>query len=610
MLGLPGESVMTLAPLAQEEGVTLFKRRAAAASNELDATDDASISTLVRLLDGLPLAIELAAARVRVMSPRVLLARMSDRFKLLASRSGRHERQATLRATLDWSWDLLTAAEKSALAQLSVFEGGFTLQAAEAVLDVPGLGMPEWTADLVQSLLEKSLVRRLGEHRFDLLLSVQEYAGQQLEATGGFPAAAAKAQMRHWTYFAALDEAQAITNGCADADNLIAACRRAAAASDAPGAAGALLGAWAVLALRGPYRAAVDLANVVLAIRGSGSGERARAAFVKASALFMLGRTSEALAEAERGLAILDASTDSSTAARLLCLRSEALTKMTRHEEALADLQRAHAFARALHEPSLQCKVLNALNVLALERGQLTAAREHCEAALRIAQAASDERWQGGLLGNLALLDYSEGRTREAIERYAQALELARRTGDRRWEGNARCNLGLLLHEQGRPAEAQAELEVALQIARTIGHSRLECTVLCNLGIVLESLRNVDAAHRCYEDAVRLAHLLGDRHTEGQFRAYLALSCARRGDFAAARESVQLGESLLRQSADKINLALLTCACSEVEHLAGNADGALAELRRAEALAQEANASANSELGRRIAALRECMNHA
>ena len=123
--------------------------------------DEAAVAPLVRLLDGLPLAIELAAARVRIMSPRTLLARMSERFKLLATAGGRQDRQATLRAALDWSWDLLTPADKAALAQLSVFEGGFTLEAAEAVLDLSGVAAAEWPLDAVQSLVDKSLLRPL-----------------------------------------------------------------------------------------------------------------------------------------------------------------------------------------------------------------------------------------------------------------------------------------------------------------------------------------------------------------------------------------------------------------------------------------------------------------
>lgn len=612
VLGLPGESVLMLAPLAPEEAVILFKRRAAAASTTFDSTDDSSISTLVRLLDGLPLAIELAAARARLMSPRALLGRMTDRFELLTARGGWHERQATLRATLDWSWELLAPAEKSALAQLSVFERGFTLEAAEAVIDTSRVEAAPATVDLVQSLAEKSLVRRVNECRFDLLLSVQEYAAEQLGTAGRLPgsgpAAKVRALQRHWRHFAAFDEARAIADQCADVDNLIAACRQATAHGDAKAAAGALLGAWAVLALRGPYRAAVELADAVLAMNGIGGVERARAAFVRASALFMLGNAEAARASAAAGLEALARAPDAATEARLRSLRGELLTEEARHAEAEQQLERALALARDCGEAVLECKVLNGLVALAIERGRLADARTHCDAALRIAEEAGDERWQGGLLGNLAFVDYGEGRASDAIERYTRALTLARRVGDRRWEGNARCNLGLLLHEQGRTAEAQAELQTALEISRGIGHSRLKSTVLCNLGIALQSTGDIENAHRHFTEAVRLADTLGERRTQGQFRLYLALAGARLGDHDTARRRLDEAEPLLVSCEDRMLVGLLACARSEVEALAGHAAGAERELRRAIRLAAETNATPDSELGQRIAALQRLLS--
>ena len=134
--------MLALPPLQPGDAVELFMKRAASARHgfEAGAQDQPLIEQLAGLLDGLPLAIELAAARVRVLSVATLLSRMDQRFRLLAATGGRQDRQATLRATFDWSWDLLSDAEKSALAQMSVFEGGFTLQAAEAVLDLSACG--------------------------------------------------------------------------------------------------------------------------------------------------------------------------------------------------------------------------------------------------------------------------------------------------------------------------------------------------------------------------------------------------------------------------------------------------------------------------------------
>ncbi len=142
VLGIPGEEAFVLAPLPADAAIRLFETRAKAAHDTFGSggSEAASIAMLVELLDRLPLAIELSAARIRVMSPRVMLDRMDQRFKLLASSGGRRERQATLRATLDWSWDLLAQSEQSALAQLSAFEGGFSLEAAEAVVELPQTG--------------------------------------------------------------------------------------------------------------------------------------------------------------------------------------------------------------------------------------------------------------------------------------------------------------------------------------------------------------------------------------------------------------------------------------------------------------------------------------
>ena len=123
----------------------------------------AGVAEVVRLLDGLPRAIDLAAARSRVLSPQQIVARLRDRFTLLAGARGTAARQATLRAAIAWSWTLLSSFEQSALAQCSVFEGGFTMAAAESVLDLGAWPDAPPVLDVVQSLLDKSLLRARGD---------------------------------------------------------------------------------------------------------------------------------------------------------------------------------------------------------------------------------------------------------------------------------------------------------------------------------------------------------------------------------------------------------------------------------------------------------------
>ena len=193
LLRLPGEHTLALAPLPGADAVELFHQRAMAAYSGYMplAVDEAVVGELVEMLDGLPLAIELAAPRVRVMAPEDLLARMGDRFRLLASERGRPQRQATLYATLQWSWELLSVAEQSALAQMSVFEGGLNWAAAEAVIELGEDG--PWLVELVQGLVDKSLLRPLPAQRMALLLSVADFAAAKLAASPG-GAASAKAR--------------------------------------------------------------------------------------------------------------------------------------------------------------------------------------------------------------------------------------------------------------------------------------------------------------------------------------------------------------------------------------------------------------------------------
>ncbi|HEY0856445.1 MAG TPA: AAA family ATPase [Albitalea sp.] len=300
LLGIPGEQALALDPLGPHDAATLFVQRAGAAGQGfcMTAADEAAIDPLVRLLDGLPLAIELAAARVRLMSPQQLLRRMSERFKLLASSGKRRDRQSTLRHAFDWSWELLSPPEKAALAQLSVFEGGFTLAAAEATLDLAPHDAAAWPLDVLQSLVEKSLVRRRPDGRFEMLTTVQEYAAEHLRTPGRYPgsgaAALAQAQARHAAHFAHIDPALATADRCADLDNLIVACRRAVAAADADGAVPTLERAWEALRLRGPFRLGVELATSVRAMKALDVGQSARVDRIAGSSLRACGNTAQA----------------------------------------------------------------------------------------------------------------------------------------------------------------------------------------------------------------------------------------------------------------------------------------------------------------------------
>ena len=555
LLGLAGEVAMAVEPLSPEEGETLFRLRAEAASRHAPTADDnAAIAPLVQLLDGLPLAIELAAARVRVLPPQRLLARMGERFRLLASAGGRPDRQSTMRATLAWSWDLLSAAEHSALVQLTVFAGGFSLTSAEQVIahDAANTDASDesddgaesadsafWAADVVQALVDKSLVRRIDRDRFVLLNSVHDYVVERAanaqstgQATAGWAAARAAAEVRHARHFAQWTVAGDAAGNPFDIDNLVLACRRAVAHGDAASAVATLDGAWSLLKRSGPFSVAVDLARRVRDGLVLDDQQAATAAWIEGSALFMQGRDAEARAALEAGVARARAARLQPTEASLLCALGEASAAAGRFADARVQLDAALALAESLQDPQLQCWALNALGGLCTDLAATDEARAHYGRALALARQLGDIRWQGGLLGNLGSLHHQMGQLALAAASYREALALTTEANDQRWEGNTRCNLGLTLHELGQSAAAQPLLDSALAIARHLGHGRLECSVLCNLAIVAGSGSGSGSGHDAalartraralYGEALTIARRLDDVHMQTQIDGYLA----------------------------------------------------------------------------------------
>ncbi|WP_338494945.1 BTAD domain-containing putative transcriptional regulator [Streptomyces sp. SJL17-4] len=201
-LGVPGESVRPLEPLPPDPAHRLFAERARAVRPDADLAQDggAAVDEICRRLDGLPLAIELAAARLRLLTPRQIADRLDDRFRLLTSGSRTVlPRQQTLRAVVDWSWDLLDPDERTLLRQVSVFAGGWDLAAAEA--------LSPRAADLLGALVDKSLVVATptegGEMRYRLLETIHEYAVERAAET---PAVLAAAEAAHTAHFTALAE--------------------------------------------------------------------------------------------------------------------------------------------------------------------------------------------------------------------------------------------------------------------------------------------------------------------------------------------------------------------------------------------------------------------
>ncbi|MEV6513801.1 BTAD domain-containing putative transcriptional regulator [Streptomyces sp. NPDC051642] len=240
-LGVPGESVRPVEPLVPDQAHRLFTERATAVRPDARAVlqDTEAVAEICRRLDGLPLAIELAAARLRLLTPRQIADRLDDRFRLLTSGSRTVlPRQQTLRAVVDWSWELLDEPERTVLREVSVFAGGWDLAAAEAVCTGPA-------AHLIGSLVDKSLIVATpgdadGGMRYRTLETIHEYAVERAVET---PELRAAAERRHRAWVRALvEEAEPLLRSGdqlpwiarleTELDNIRAALARSVAARD------------------------------------------------------------------------------------------------------------------------------------------------------------------------------------------------------------------------------------------------------------------------------------------------------------------------------------------------------------------------------------------
>jgi predicted ATPase/uncharacterized protein HemY len=626
-LHLSGEEIFAVEPLSVEhDAIELFATRARAQRPDFALSDAnrPAVAEVVRLLDGLPLAIELAAARVRLLSPAQLVERMRDRFSLLAGARGAAARQATLRAAIDWSWDLLTPWEQAALGQCSIFDGGFTLEAAEAVLDLSSWPHAPPVMDVVQALADKSLLRTwvpaersrydIEEPFFGMYLSIREYAAEKLEASGA--ATKRAAEERHGRYFAAFGTDDAIESLflkggvrkrralALELDNLVAACRRAAARDDGAVAAATLRVACDVLEFTGPYALSVALSAQALAIEDLDPPQRARVLAARAMALRRAGRADESGAAFEEALVLHHSLGERRREAFVLLTLGNLRRDQGRLEEARALQEAALALTREVGYRRVEGQALGNLGIIHAQQSRFPEARAHFEQALAIHREVGNRYIEGIDTSNLGNVCRESGSLDEAKLLYDSALAINREVGNRRDEGIVTSNLGLLCGTLGRYEEARALYDAGLAIAREVGDRRFEGYVLGMLANLLRDQGHVEEAVTQCEHALGIHRAVGNRHQEGVILGTMGELLAKRGRFAEAREALRHGDALLREVGDQLGRASLLRDWARVELAAGDSSAAQSALDSAAAIVDAVRGGADSDVARSIAALR------
>jgi predicted ATPase/class 3 adenylate cyclase/Tfp pilus assembly protein PilF len=628
-LQLAGESVFALDPMeVSGDAMALFETRARQQQSGF-AVDDGNrmvVAEIVRLLDGLPLAIELAAARVRVLSPLQIVERMKDRFVLLAGARGVAARQETLRAAIDWSWALLATWEQFALAQCSVFDGGFSLAAVEAVVHLPAGAPP--VIDVIQGLLDKSLLRawlpgssRLdaAEPYFGMYISIHEYAGEKLRELG--ESYSTEAERRHGHYFTGFGSDVAIdaltTHGgiarrhrlAMDLDNLVAACRRAISRADPDTAAACFLAAFAVLEAQGPFTVAETVGRCVADLAGLVPAQRARVLTAVAHAMFVSGRPESADAALRDALAAARTAQDRRAEANSLRQLAVARHLTGHRDEAHECFSAALALCEAKDRP-LRAALLANLANLQMEQGRMAEAQASYHAALDLHREIGNRAAEGIALGNLGTLHHDLGQLDEARAAYEAALAIHRDAGSVLQQAITLGNLGLLVSQQGNHDEAVAHYRTALSIHREIGNRRGVGVILKQMGQLEHALGYLARAEAGYNEALAIFREIENRRFEGGVLDDISEIMIDQCRLQTALELTERSEQILRDIDDPLSLAEVLCTKGRALAGLGDAAAAGALLVEAEAIATRLGAKQDSSLQRKVGRLREALHEA
>ncbi len=498
-LALPEQPAATVEVLERSPAVALFVQRAVAVKPDFQLTPEnaAAVAEICARLDGLPLAIELAAARVKVLSPAAMRMRLSSRLQLLTGGArDMPQRHQTLRAAMDWSYELLSPNEQKLFRRLSVFAGGCTLEGAEAVCDAKG-DLDLDVLDGMESMVDKSLAQRDeqadGEPRFVMLETIREYALEKLEASGE----KALTKRAHAAYCLVLAEEKATEQiGTVSAD-------------------------W--LAHYG-----IEHDNFRAAVEWLTETEDAEWGLRLGGALFRYWEMREYLAE---GRARLDKllkipGAQAATKARSRALFAAGVLGVEQGDYAAAEalIRESLEIARQLGDAQGAAVCLNALAVSARDRGDIQSARSLFEESLAVWREVGDPKAVASAVSNLANIVKMQGDNTRARALYAECLSIFSGLGDRAGVAWSMNYQGDVARDQGDPAAARALYEESLEIFRELGDRWGIAGTLADLGNLASEQGHHAMAQDLYRRSIRIFQEL--EHKRGIARLLECFACS------------------------------------------------------------------------------------
>jgi predicted ATPase/Tfp pilus assembly protein PilF len=524
--------------IAQYGAIALFlaRVRASTPSFELTAANAHDVAAICARLDGLPLAIELAAARMKLLSPRMMLARLDRRLALLTDGPrDLPERQQTLRATIDWSYSLLDVGEQLLFGRLAVFAGGWTLEAAEAICPAAGeLSTPVF--DSLHALLDKHLVQQQlatnGEPRFTMLETIREYALERLIERGEAPAT----QLAHALYFRDMAER-------------------------------------AEPELRGPQQVAWldrledEQANVRAALAWCLDDKQTRDRRHEIGAVNLLPSASSLqspsspASRSDLGLQLAGALAVFWKGRNHL---SEGRGLLARALDAVP-VQRAADAANAPAALAARAKALAGAGVLAVFQGDHDAADRQLTESVALWRALEDQRWLANTIGFLSMSLAFRGEWAMAQAAMEESEQLARAVGDAPALAIALYGQARTLIERGDDRLARVQLEESLSIARAAQDIGNIALILTDLGQLVLRQGDYTTARTYSEEALALARVVKDRGYMGQALNNLGELSRCQGDYVTAEACYRESLALFRSQGANVDIPRVTHNLGYVE---------------------------------------------
>lgn len=539
-LGVPDTaSSQSVEALLEYASIVLFTQRARAVKPDLEIKIETAqiVAEICTRLDGLPLAIELAAAQVKVLPPRAMLARLDNRLKLLIGGAcDLPARQQTMRSTIAWSYDLLDEPEKKLFRRLAVFVGGFTLEAAEVVCNIAA----ENRIDILQSvaaLTNKSLLRQTeqpdGEPRFMILETIREYAFEQLEASEE----TSTVRRQHANFFLELIERVE------------------------PELSGANQGIWL-------DRLETEHGNLRAALLWARENEEVEVGSRIAGALGRFWLMHSYLSEGRERLAEFLALTGPDA-------RPETRAKLLTSAATLAQNQGDYTAARSLFDESLAiwqeignkeriAASLTSLGWIAWRQSDYPAARALSQEGLVLNRKLGNKQGIAHSLNNLGFVAHHEGDYATARCFHEESLSLRRELGDKRGIAFAQANLGWAIHKLGDYEQAANLLEEARALFKHLGDKQLFAFSSNILADVVQDQGHGRQAKTLLEESVHTCREIGAKYSLAVGLRIFGSVTNQQGEHQRAAALVSESLNIFREIGDRYGAAFALCSLANI----------------------------------------------